>query len=171
MKSKFKYLVCTAIMILIHFFVHSQEKLDLSIGFTFPEGFYTGVRYHYAPDNRIDFRIGSDLKFTDGKQYGFLMLNHAFYFGKINQKIEQKCWSFNTGILFSHSDNNHKETSSGILKSFIARDFAVSNKIIVQPELGVNYLLFNNSRIKDGFYEGYIIRFFPMGGVNLIFRL
>jgi hypothetical protein len=148
----------------------SQENIDLTLGAAIPEGFHLGSRFHYSTNSRIDLRIGSDLLFADQKQYIFFGLNHAVYFGKINEKADRKLWTFNTGLTFLFSNSSHREASAQLLKVYFAREIPVTKNILIEPELGINYLLHENSRIKDGLYEGYLLRFLPVAGVNIVFH-
>ncbi len=150
---------------------NSQERFNFSTGVAIPEGFSVGTRFHYSLKARIDLQIGNDLQFTDGKQYIFTGLNHAIYFGKVNEKAGRNLWTANTGITFLYSNSSHREASAQLLKVFLAREIPVTKHIFIEPQLGVNYLLHENSKIKDGMYEGYLLRLLPVAGVNVVFYL
>ncbi len=149
----------------------SQERFSFSTGVTIPEGFSVGIGYHYSPKARVDLQFGNDLQFADSKQYFFTGFNHALYFGKINKKAGRNLWTANTGVTFLYSNSSHREASAQLLKVFFAREIPLTKNIFIEPQLGINYLLHENSKIKDGMYEGYLLRFLPVAGVNIIFYL
>ncbi len=143
-------------------------KLDLSAGYSIPEICHFGLRYNYQPTRRIDFRLGTNLLPDD---YYSATLNHAWYFGKLNEKSGQKHWTVNSAVTASYRSNHHREGYLSYFSLFFAREFMLSKKWFIQPEAGASHLISDNTKIMDGLYEGYTIRVTPRFGVSMILKL
>ncbi len=104
-------------------------------------------------------------------RYYSATLGHGWYFGKESKKIGQKMWSINTSYTLSFRNNTHREGYNSFASLFFARDFALTKRLLIQPELGASILVFDRTYIKDDLDGGYNIPVVPEIAVNLIYRL
>lgn len=148
---------------------YSQEKYDVSIGATIPEGYNIGFKYNYKTDRRLDFYFGHKIPFEYYSKWNTFTVNHAFYFGKIKSKANGKLWTVNTGFLYGIYSDNQIGTHNGYVNLYFAREIIISPKIYLEPKLGGSYMLFYN--VSRGTLNGYIIRIAPNFGLNLGFKI
>lgn len=155
----------------IVFAQEKQKDIDLVIGVSIPELYHCGIRYHYIPNARLDFNFGSDFENDENGRLYSATLNHAYYFGKINSKVNKKLWSFNSGVSFLIEKNIYRKITIACLNLFLAREFAITKNIFIQPELGASYFLFEHSSDVYYYSSGYRIRLIPKFGLNLLLRI
>lgn len=144
---------------------YSQEKFDISIGLAIPEGYNIGFKLNYKIYRRFDFYYGQSVPFERNTKWRSFSINHAFCFGKINPKANEKLWSVNTGFLFGISNDKDAKIRNGFLNLYFAREIIIFPKIYIEPKLGSSYLLFYD--VSRGFINGYVIRFIPNFGLSL----
>lgn len=144
---------------------YSQEKFDISIGLAIPEGYNIGFKFNYKINRRLDFYYGQSVPFERNTKWRSFSINHAFCFGKINPKANEKLWSVNTGFLYGISNDNDAKIRNGFLNLYFAREIIIFPKIYIEPKLGSSYLLFYD--VSRGFINGYVIRFIPNFGLSL----
>lgn len=143
----------------------AQEKLNYSLGFSFPEGYNLGIRYKYKVDKRIDFFYGFSQPFDTRTNWNSFSLNHAFYFGKLKQITNHKLWTINTGFTYATTNLPDYKDDNGFINLYFAREISITKNVFIEPKLGCSYLLFYN--IYEGMINGYVIRFIPNFGLNL----
>lgn len=174
MKNKIQILI-TAILLLLTGFAKAQgEKInvDLVIGASTPELYHLGVRLHYIPNARLDLNFGSDFNNDDNGRLYSATINHAIYFGKVNPRTDTKLWSFNTGFSFLVEETILQKSTAGYVNIFFAREFRITKKLYIQPELGASYFLFEQFVNQDNIAtNGYRIRLIPKFGLNLIIKI
>ncbi len=164
-----------ALLFLITGVANGQEtkvELDLVAGASTPELYHFGIRSHYLPNARLDFNFGSDLNNDDqGREYA-ITINHAYYPGKVNPKFKRKLWSFNTGFSFLVKKNIEYKTTASYLNLFFAREFPVTKRIFIEPELGISYFLFEHVVNTDNeVLSGDRTPIIPKFGINLILKI
>lgn len=175
MKINSRILALLGLLLLIGH-TYAQKKnanVDFVIGASIPELYRGGIRYHYIRNARLDFNFGSDFKNDDNGVLYSVTLNHAYYLGKPSPKANRKLWSVNSGISFLMERTPLKKSTSGCLNLFFAREFPITKKLFIQPEIGASYFLFEQiveegDILSDGDKTGSII---PKLGINLIFNL
>lgn len=174
MKKKLQILIL-AFLLLLTGFAYSQEEnfdIDLVIGTSISELYYSGIRFHYIPNGRIDFNFGSDFNKDDDGVLFAVNLNHAYYFEKGNSKINNKLWAFNSGFSFLVEKGQHEKSTAAYLNLFFTREFPVTKKIFIQPELGISYFIFEHVVNEyDYVYSGHRIRIIPKFGINLFLKI
>jgi len=181
MKSNIRILIL-AIFLLLTGNTYAQQKkvyaqqqkieTDLVIGTSMPEQYHMGIRIHYIPNARLDFIFGSDLNDDYNGTLYAATVNHAFYFGKVNSKINRELWSVNTGVSFLLEQTVQLKSTSGYLNLFFARELPITKRIFIQPEFGASYFLFEEIVNQDNFaIKGHRIRITPKYGLNLIVKL
>ncbi len=148
----------------------TKNSVDLVAGASIPELYHIGVRYHYLPKVRIDLNLGSDFNTGENGRLDAVTLNHGYYFGKTNLKVNQRTWSVNTGFTLLMEKNTLSEPISMYFNLFLAKEFPITSKIFIQPELGALYFLFEHSTDPDYIGSGYRMRLIPKFGLNLFFR-
>lgn len=147
----------------------AQKKLNLSAGFSFPEGYNLGSRFEYKTNKRIDFFYGFSQPFEKETNWNSFSLNHASYFGKVRQKTRHKPWTINTGFTYAKTNLPDYRADNGFINLYFAREISITKNVFIEPKLGCSYLLFYN--IYEGMINGYVIRFIPNFGLNLGFRI
>jgi len=165
MKNRLTPVYIVLLLFLLPFKSNSQEKFDVSIGLAIPEGYNLGFKYNYETNRRLDFYYGQSVPFERNTKWSSFSINHAFYFGKINPKVNEKLWSVNTGFLYGISNDNDARIQNGFLNLYFAREILIFPKIYIEPKLGSSYLLFYD--VSRGFINGYVIRFIPNFGLSL----
>jgi len=174
MKDKIPILILAFILFLANSSYAQQKKLDtdLVIGASIPELYHIGIRFHYIPNARIDFNFGSDFKHDANGILYAVTFNHAYYVGKVDSKVNQKLWSINSGFSFLVEANDLQKSTVGYLNLFLAREFPISKKIFIQPELGASYFLFEDIiNTEDVITNGYRVKLIPKFGLNLIVKI
>ena len=147
----------------------AQEKVDVLAGLAIPEGYKIGFKYEYKANRSLDFYYGQSVPFERDEKWRTFSINHAFYFGKINSKTNQKLWSVNTGFLYGISNDSDAKIHNGLLNLYFAREIALSPGFYIEPKLGASYLLFYD--VTRGFINGYVIRLIPNFGLSLGFKI
>lgn len=172
--KKFALFILTGLLLLLAVLVQAQEttkNIDLVAGVSVPELYHGGIRYHYNPNARLDFNFGTNFENRDNDRLYSYTLNHAYYFGKINEKTSQKSWSVNTGFSLLTEKDKYDKLTHAIFNLYLAKEFPITKKLFIQPELGASYLLFEHSSDPDYFSSGYQIRLIPKFGLNLILKI
>jgi hypothetical protein len=149
----------------------NKNKFDLVAGASIPELYHVGVRFHYIPNARIDLNLGSDFNTGENGRLDAVTLNHGYYFGKTSKKVNQKTWSANTGFTLLMEKNTDGEPIGMYFNLFFAKEFPITSKIFIQPELGACYLLFVHSSDPDYFSLDNHMRLVAKFGLNLFFRI
>jgi hypothetical protein len=149
----------------------NKNKIDLVAGASIPELYHIGVRFHYIPNARIDLNLGSDFYTGENGRLDVVTLNHGYYFGKVNAKANQKTWSVNTGFSFLMEKNTDGGPMSMYFNLFFAKEFPITGKLFIQPELGACYFLFTHSSDPDYVSLDYHMQLVPKFGLNLFFRI
>jgi hypothetical protein len=174
MKNNSKFLILV-VLILSSGLAKSQVNkvgVDLVIGASVPELYHFGARIHYLPNARLDFNLGSDFKNDENGRIYSATLNHAIYFGKVNPRTDTKLWSFNSGFTFLVEKSIHEKSTAAYLNLFFAREFRISKKIYIQPELGASYFLFEHIVNEDNMVlTGSRTVLIPKFGLNLIMKI
>ena len=147
----------------------AQEKVDVLAGLAIPEGYKIGFKYEYKANRSLDFYYGQSVPFERDEKWRTFSINHAFYFGKINSKTNQKLWSVNTGFLYGISNDSDAKIHNGLLNLYFAREIVLSPGFYIEPKLGASYLLFYD--VTRGFINGYVIRLIPNFGLSLGFKI
>lgn len=149
-----------------------NSNVDFAIGASIPELYRAGIRYHYIRNARLDFNFGSDFKNdANGVLYG-VTLNHAYYLGKPSPKANRKLLSVNSGLSFLMERTSFEKSTSAYINLFLAREFPITKKIFIQPEIGASYFLFEQI-VEQGdiLSDGVRTKIIPKLGINLIFNL
>lgn len=176
MKTNLKNVIL-ALLLLLTGQAYAQEKnnanVDLAIGVSMPELYHFGLRYHYIRNARLDFDFGSDFNDDDNGILYSVTINHALYLGKPSPRANRKLWSVNTGFSFSMERTTLEKSTTGCINLFLAREFPITKKIFIQPEIGASYFLLDQivkegNILSDGDKIGDII---PKLGLNLILNL
>jgi hypothetical protein len=151
----------------------AQNKFFIETGAGIPEDYNLGLGYRYSSFGGIEVKYGSDLQFSDGQIFHLLTLNHAIYFGKLNNNAGRKLWSFNTGLTTEFFNNEHEEGYEMFLSGWFAREIAITKRILIEPGLGVFQSVYSNMKNKDGIIEGSVILLpvYPKFGISLIFDI
>lgn len=173
MKKLFQFILI-GLLLLLAGLAQAQEKtenIDLVVGVSVPELYHGGIRYHYNRNARLDFNFGNNFENQDNDRLYAYTLNHAYYFGKINEKTSQKSWSVNTGFSLLTEKDEFDKLTHGIFNLYLAKEFSISKKLFIQPELGASYLLFEHSSDPGYFSSGYQIRLIPKFGLNLFLKI
>jgi hypothetical protein len=169
MKNRLAPFYFVIVLFLFPYRGNSQEKFDVSVGLAIPEGYNLGVKYNYQTNRSLDFYYGQSIPFERDEKWRTFSINHAFYFGKINSKTNEKLWSVNTGFLYGISNDSDAKIHNGLLNLFFARELVIRPNIYIEPKLGGSYLLFYD--VTRGFINGYIIRLIPNFGLSLGFKI
>jgi hypothetical protein len=174
MKNKLKIIILSASLFLTGL-VHAQQAkvdIDFMVGASIPELYHFGVGVHYMTNGRLDFIFGSDFKNNDNGTLYAGTINHAYYLGKVNPKVDKKLLSINTGFSFLIEQTEEVKSTSAYVNLFFAREFPVTKRIFIQPELGASYFLFENMVDKDNVVsKRNRTRIIPKLGLNLIVRI
>jgi hypothetical protein len=149
----------------------TKDKVDLVAGASIPELYHIGVRFHYIPKARIDLNLGSDFNIGENGRLDAVTLNHGYYFGKTNQKVNHKTWSINTGFSLLMEKKTDGEPMFMYFNLFLSKEFPITSKLFIQPELGASYFLFEHSSNPDYYSLDYHMRLIPKFGLNLFFRI
>lgn len=164
-----------ALLLLLTGHTFAQEKtdnIDLAIGASIPELYRAGIRYHYIRNARLDFNFGSDFNEDENGILYSVTLNHAYYFGKPSPKANRKLWSVNSGISFLMERTPKEKSTAAYINLYLAREFPITKKIFIQPEIGASYFLFEQI-VEEGdiLTDGDRTKIIPKFGLNLIFNL
>lgn len=159
-------------LLIFSFSLVAQSNFFIQTGAGIPEGYNLGLGYRYSSYGGVDLTYGSDLKFSDGDVFYLLTLNHAFYLGKIREKVNRKLWSFNVGLTTNILNNNHEEGYELYLSGWFGREVVISQDILIKPGLGIFNSVYSKIKIKDGRYEGAkLLPVYPKFGITLIYDI
>lgn len=168
-KNRLTLFCCVLVLFIFSLHGNSQEKFDVLIGISIPEGYKLGFKYNYQANRSLDFYYGQSVPFEQDGKWNSFSINHSFYFGKINSKTNEKLWSVNTGFLYGISNDSNAKIHNGLLNLYFAREIVLRPKVYIEPKLGGSYLLFYD--VARGFINGYIIRLIPNFGLSLGFKI
>jgi hypothetical protein len=157
--------------LIISFTGYSQNKIGFKLGASIPEGYHAGILFQYNQNNRIDISYGTDLKFTQNNKFNIYSIYHAFFLGKTSKKTQTKLWALNFGLSYLYEDNAHERRNNLYMNIFGSRDIPLTKKLILHPELGVSFLIYDKNQIKDEMYEGNNYTVIPKFGLSLIYIL
>ena len=164
------FLRILTIILLQGFITFGQDtpsKFYLSAGGSIPEMFNLGGKIRYNNHGRLDFKLGTNFNLNNLVYTG--TLNHCWYFGPVNKTTDKKIWGLNTGYTLLYEQNENLEEYVSFLNIFFSREFKISEKVFIEPELGASFRI--HTYVKHGYSSGYNIPVIPKIGVNLFYNL
>jgi len=168
-----KRLIFLSLCMVLFFPSIAQKNFFVEAGAGVPEGFNLGPGYRYTPVTSVSLKYAPVFNLYGGGISHIVTLNNAFYFGKIHEKVNRKLWSFNIGLTTAIINNDHKKGYEMVLSGCFAREFAITEKIFIRPELGGFQTINKHIEAKDGDIGGDVILLpvYPKIGLSFIFDI
>ena len=126
----------------------SQNKVNIHIGYGFPELLNFGLRYQLP---QVQLGVG----------YGILSEFQSFscdvyaHFGGQSEFVERKPWYLRTGVNFFKETLDGYTTKLTLLPVRCGRDLNINDKMGLQVDVGLGILLNEKIDDQDPFYASY----------------
>lgn len=147
------FVILFILILMLNYRATSQtSEFDLKAGFSVPEMFHFGSVYHFPENQQAGIKLGSN--FVPGDIYNTATLIYGWHFRKTSTLGERKPWSLNSSYTITYRNNSHREGYLSYFSFYVTRDFFITKKWFIEPELGPSIPAFDNTFIKDGKYGG-----------------
>ena len=129
----------------------SKSNTDLQTGFSVPEFVHLGVGFLLNENSRFNMYFGTMPDFGNSFLNNYsITAGFSFYFGRINEKRQSKKWAFNPEFSFLKDESKYYIWKYLYLNGTVSYDCYLSDKIILQPELGIIVELIESEKEKPG---------------------
>lgn len=160
-------------LMMCSFLVHSQNKLDVTFGFGFPELLHLGCRAQTSAQSQLGITYG---QLADEGSLNYSVSADVYlHFGKQGKHATRKLWYYRAGINMNSESEKVNQDVYWYFDNRMGKDFYFSRRLGATVDLGLAILLTHNVKNEQptgGFFSGgeFELPLLPAFTTNLFYR-